>query len=745
MSMLGGFKIAGEGVAGAFLTSPPTCTVTAPVGTVVSAPVTVTWTYSSPVGRVQSTYRVRVLSQDGATTLYDSATLSGADVTFDIPFTLSAGSAYIVRVTVGDGFDTGSDDSDFTFDDGSTATIAENSQVGSVYEVAINGVGYMLFDHPDRQTRYERRVVPLDSPRLSTSETPFSQAIDRYTLASSIDWSDGAGQDIANRDTSSAAAYRKSDGINPFDEKGTIRLLPAALLKDSTTFSAARCVVAGGKLYVLVGNGQFNVYDDPADASATNFSITGAGAFESVCSDGTNWYYADGANVYRNSTAADAAAWSTSNAHLVQWCTDRIFIARPSSGSTPNALYEMADAGTEVGGARIWTLAVGTTITSITSGDGYVWFTGNRNDRSAVFACQLGSDNSYLTALEMPAGLTATAVGYYQGNVFIRALDPTGRGIIFRCLTADGKLTPTRVVELPGTVDQTLGDFAGDDRYVYFSWRGMGQDTLTASKTGSGVGCIDLSTGGWSKWIGHRQATSEGSGAVPSIVMWYGRPTFVIEGYGCLVADAEDGGDEGIVGTGALETSLIDLGTSLRKVWTELQATFDPLPAGGGIAVSYSIDGGVSYDPLTAVTTAGSKSARWTLNQESDTISFKVTLTGTTQSPRLRSLTVRANPVGLADQVIVMPVNCHDHVTGLNKHPLVDQDSEGSGARRVRTLESLVQTRVQIQDIDWPITQTSQTFDLISAEYVPTGVFDRSAGRRGDGGYTILTLRRSFK
>jgi hypothetical protein len=689
------------------------------------------------------------MSQDGSITLFDSNTLSGTVLTYNVSYGLSVGSTYLARVTVGDLFDTGTSDAEFTYDDGSTAFPSVANGVGSVYEVAINGVGYMLADHPDRELKYQRRVVPLDSPRLSTSETPFSQAIDRYTLASGVDWSDGAGQLVFDRDSSSSKAFRRADGIDPFTVPGSLRLVPNGEQKVSSAYATPRVVVAGSKLYVLTGTGAFSAYDDPTDVTATTFTIAAAAALKAVCSDGTYWYYADGANVYRNNTPADpGAAWSASNAEVIEWCGDRIVIARSDGTSTtPNVVAVMASAGTEVGGTQIWTLPAETKVTSITAGDGYIWWSTYRGDNSTIFAWQIGSVESYFTALEIPAGQQATNIGYYQGNVFIRTIDLNGRGIIYRAVPNAGKLTPSRVLEIPtvGGSTQSEGDFAGDDRYVYFSWRKMGETTLTAAKTGSGIGVIDLATGGWTKWCGWRQATTEGTGAVPSIVVWFGRPVFVINDFGCVVGDIDDGaGDDGTVNTGSLETSLIDLGTSLRKVWTELDVTFDPLPSGGQIEISYSVDGGVSYDALLAAVTAGTKTARWTLGLESDVISFKIKLTGTTVTPSFRTLTVRANPVGLADQILVLPINCADRVTGLNRREL-PESADGAGARRARVLENLVQSRVQVQDVDWPITGTTQTYDMIAADVTSVGVFDPSKGRQSQAQITTVTLRRSLR
>ena len=731
---------------GDFVRSTPTVTVVSPTGTVTTPTVTVTWSYSSLAARAQASYRIQFLSQDRTITLYDSATIAGSTTSLAVPFNLSPGSTYVLIVSASDGLDTGTAEGGFTFDGSAATATTPERAVGSVYEVGVNGVGLMLADHPEKEIRYERRVIPLDSPRLSTSETPFSQAIDRYTLAGAYDWSAGSGQLAYNREGSDPARYRKSDGIDPFSVPGSARLAPNGTLKHSSAYANSRAVIAGGGLYVLTADGQFANYATPSTVSPTTFTISGAGAYRSICSDGTNWYYSDGSNIYRNNTAASAAAWSTVDAFVVQWCVDRVFAARIGTGSKPNVLVELNSTGAEVGGARVWTLQPETEITSITAGDGYVWFTGTRGDKSAIFAVKLGADDSYITALEIPAGLIATNIGFYQGNLMIRAVDLAGDATIYRCATSAGKLTATKVLEIPavGGLSQAVGDFTGDDRYIYFSWRQMGETLLNPTKTGSGVGVIDLTTGGWSKWMGVRQSTTEATGAVGTILSWYGRPVFTVDGYGAVHADAPSGGDDGTVNSGQFETSLYDLGTSLRKVWGEVTVTFDPIPVNGSVQVFYSVDGGASYTALTAATTAGSKSARWSLNVESDTVSFKVALAGTTASPVFRTLTVRAYPVGLADQILTLPVNCADIVAGLNGKT-VPGSTRGAGSARARWLESLVQTRVAVQDIDWPVTGATTTYDLIGVETRSVGVYDRAVNRQSQAMVAVLTLRRNYK
>ena len=69
---------------------------------------------------------------------------------------------------------------------------ADNTAVGHRYQVGINGVGYMLADHPEKGDEYRRQVIPLDPQRLATSDTPFSEAIERYSFAAADTWESGS-------------------------------------------------------------------------------------------------------------------------------------------------------------------------------------------------------------------------------------------------------------------------------------------------------------------------------------------------------------------------------------------------------------------------------------------------------------------------------------------------------------------------------------------------------------------------
>jgi hypothetical protein len=717
-----------ESIGSTFPRTPPTVSITAPGALVESPTITVSWSYSSIVPRAQAFFRVRLLDQAGETVLYDSGNVAGSGTSFAVPFLLSSGSAYMIQAQASDGFDWSAFASTITeveLED--VSDFPDAPDVGSVYEIGLNGQGYMLADKPD--LKVERQVSSLDPPRLATSDTPFTEAVERYTFQGWSDFSGGAGQRYLERERSNPARYYDSEGIDPFTDEG-IRLLPATTLSVSDTQSPARATVAGSSVYVVTASGELTAQSSPG-GSTTPFTVAGASAFVSVCSDGTNWYAADGVNIYRNNTAASAAAWSAIAATVVRWWGDRIVAVYDDGDET--CVTTLSNAGTEeVAGGR-FKYPDRITVPDLTAGDGYGWWIVNQDNLSRIQAWKLGdADTTNFTALTLPAGQKATSIGFYLGSVFVRAVEQlvTGdRCIIYRCVPNNGELTPERVCSFESaSLDLEPGDFAGDDRYVYFSWPGM-----ISGSSRSGVGCIDLSTGGWAKWM--YVPADAGTGLVRSIVNWNGRVAFTVDGYG-LVAEGTSP-----LTTGWIETSVQDHRSTLLKVYDDVRATFDPIPTGGTVAVSLTIDGGASYASAGAtVSTAGQTQTTWSVGSESRSIGLRITLGATSASPIVRIIQVKLHPLPIVDRIVRFPINCADQLAGLNGQPL-PVDSPGAGMRRARVLESLVGTRVKLQDVDWPVTEVSSVWEVIEVRVETSGVYSRTESRRVDSAVAIVTLR----
>ena len=97
--------------------------------------------------------------------------------------------------------------------------------------------------------------------------------------------------------------------------------------------------------------------------------------------------------------------------------------------------------------------------------------------------------------------------------------------------------------------------------------------------------------------------------------------------------------------------------------------------------------------------------------------------------------------LGLADTVLTLPIDCTDHVRGLNESEL-DDSGPGRGALRMRRLEGLVQTRVTVQDIDWQDTRDTEVYELLSVEAVKWSVYNRALGKQQVRQVAVCTLRK---
>lgn len=724
-------QIADEAIAGSAVFAPPTVVVTAPIGSISTSSTTVTWTYASTASRPQVTYRVRLLTVSGGSELFDSGIVAGAGTSYAPAFTLSGGSSYIAEVTVSDGFAESTDTDTFYVDAADVSDFPDEPRVGSVFECAINGVGYMLADTPERP--YRRQVGTLNPPRFATGDTPFSEAIERYTMVGQSDWTGGAGQRLGDRPDSDASRFWTSQGINPF-EPGELSLLPATTLQISDNYATPRAVVASGQLYAQTADTELTRLAT-VGGSGSAISFATPGTISALASDGLYWYAscAD-EKIYRGTTALGAAwcdlsAVASAPPSVVEWCSDRLAVVYADASSN-TCLSTLSDAGAEeVAGGRF--KFKDATISAVTSGDGYIWFSVNRQDRSDVYAWQIGSTDSRFVALTLPAGQSVTALGFYLGNVMIRAAEvvngTTTRAIIYRAVSQSGALTPDRVMDIEKSgVDHSAGDFAGDDRFVFWSWRAMADDGR------SGVGCLDLSTGGWTRWLYAPDAGA--TGVVTSLYNWNGKVGFSIGGYGSSLEGSTP------LSTGYMEGSVRDLASGLTKILTDLRVTFEALPSGGSLTAAVSIDGGASFNTLGSLSAAGSRSSTWEVASEAPSGAVKLTLGASSTSPKIRTTQLRMHPLSVVDEILVLPVNCEDELRGVNGRDIA---STRPSLARAKALESLVGSRVRVQDVDWPTTKTASVWEMVSAETTSVGVADRRVGRRTEAMcVSVVTLRK---
>ncbi len=734
----GGDTLGVEALAVTVVRSPPVPTVTAPIGTVTAQTVTVTWTYSSPIGRAQAGYRV-VLHSQGGVELFDSGLLAGADTSYALGYELSPFSSYRLYVGVSDGLDGAGDPvlvpsagwaaSDFSTE--FTATTTSEPRVGSIYEVGVNGVGYMLADHPEQQYRYQRQTVQLNPERLATGNTPFSESIERYTFIPHDSWTGGAGQLYLDRPESDPTRYYYSEWINPF-ESGELSCLPIPEQHVATTYvNANNCqsaVVAGSAVYVQTGASQLTHQLTEVGAE-TAFATGLAGTIRDLATDGTYWYATDGATIRRNNVAVNPAAdWSLADVTEIEWVGDRL--AGLDNVASPAEFVHFSSTGVET----VAFTFPGAQLRGICGGDGFVWWGVNRGDSGVINTWKLDATTGSFIALSLPAGETVDNLFFYLGNVFVSTRTTDSRIKIYRCVPTEGRLTPQFIVETSATGQTYPVQFAGNDRFIAFTWCTMHR------AFDSGIGVVDLESGGFTRWQAAGGANGIVGWPVSGVVKWQGDFGFVVS-----TATGSVGGFYGVDATpvlnpGFLETSVSDLATNVTKVLDAVSLTTKPLT--GSVQIFYSRDSNGTFVSLGTFSGAGVTSTSMAAAILAPSLGLKMLLIPTgSAGPTVKLLTAKTHVLGLVDQVVVIPVDCADERSGLNKM-LTPDSGRGRGRQIARTLDSLCGTNVYFQDVDWP-DEPAGNYQVVSCEMVEkAGLYSRHEGKRIQHSVVVVTLRR---
>lgn len=613
----------------------------------------------------------------------------------------------------------------------------ELNTVGTRYECGINGDGFMLWDRTitDPELVYRRQTVPLDPQKFATNETPFSEAIERYYFLSFTDFSSGAGQRRFNRESSVPNRFWDSDGVNPF-EQNQLTLLHE-VTRTASTHTDQRFVVVGTDIYIQTGAKQITKYST-VGGSGTAFSIAAATTIVDLTTDGTYWYAAAGAaGIFRNNSAADpGAAWSAQRAFIIGWQAQRICAGVDSTGSgtVPNRFTTLNSGGTEEVGSGRLTFNTNQTITNFTGGSGYVWFGVYAGNTGSVYRWDL-TVATPVEALPMPTSQAVRQVYWYQGQILVRAEDRSSstvaKALIYRCPVSDtGTVSLFLLVELDDAlVDHGPGVFASDDRFVFFTW-------MKIDGTNAGIGCIDLSSGGYSKW--HKGIANDD---VRAIGLWQNRLAFCVDGSGLYVEDPTT-----YLATGYIETSISDSASTLDKVYDYITIACEPIDTSESIDIAYTFESGTSYTTFAAasIMSSGTRKKKTAFALKASSIGVKVTLNGGgTTTPTLQLVQLQLHPVGLADTIWQLPVNCMDELSDMNGTLI--SAGPNSGADRARQLEALVQSRILWQDIDYQATTDAKVVEVVQADVRSVHMNNPHTGTTAIGQVCVLMLRQAAR
>ena len=334
----------------------------------------------------------------------------------------------------------------------------------------------------------------------------------------------------------------------------------------------------------------------------------------------------------------------------------------------------------------------------------------------------------------MPGGMIPTSVATGGGYVWVRGYRPEGSGkgqaVILQCVPdGSGGLVASTIVELAaiGTVaDHQVGAFCAYEDLMLFGWK-----TMTPDK--AGVGAVSLTTGGYAKWY---QGLLDGD--VTSIAVWQGFPVLAVKGRGIYRVNKD-----AFETAGELETSLFDGASALFKIWDDVALTMDPLGSGESITASVTVDSGATFTELDNGSVSESlKSHTVAISKQAKELGLKLVFVGSGSGDcALTFLSARFHPLGLADTLVQIPVDCGDHLKGLNGAPL-SENGEGTGVLRARTLQNLVQTRVRFQDLDWHVTGATESYEVESCEVEAVTLYEPSRSGSALRMIAKLTLRK---
>lgn len=596
-----------------------------------------------------------------------------------------------------------------------------NPEVGKIYEIGINGVGYMLDDDPATEMSYRSLSAVLEPQRFADGATPVSESIERYSFVNSSEWRGGSGQRFANRDNSDLSSFFDSAGVDPFAEDQRLRLLPR-LDKAVDNGNPDLFCVAGSR-YLLnrssaaISAATVNVYSVSGNTVTNDPSgAVGLSAITDLDIGYGRGFYATGTDLRATIFgSAGQSTLSTLDIYRVAWIGDRLAVIYRDSATSTWRFSTLTTAGAEEIGGGLLTLpgANSATMTScqyrigaIAPGLGFTWFSGWTQDGDEAYVYVWGNDTtlSASIAMAMPKGEIPLDMLFYQGGLYIYAVAANqAKAKIYRCVTnGDGTLTPFLLVEdagaAPTNLDRPGRMLAAGGRNVYFAWNSM----VSAGLGGCGV--IDLGTGGFAK----RCAAPAGdTGDVNSVYVWGNRPGIAVAGRGLYLEHPST-----LLSVGSLTTSTYDADSALDKRWDTISMSVDPA-ASSTVEVEYSIDGGTTWvDAITANATAQALAA---VDVDAPSLAMRINLVGNgTVGPAVRVVSAKFHPLGLLDRILQLPVNCSDKAEGLNGAAL--PYAKGSGMARARTLQGLMGNYVEIQDVDWHVTGTTELMEIIQVD-----------------------------
>lgn len=564
------------------------------------------------------------------------------------------------------------------------------------YDVALNGVGYMI------DTRYgdefRTRSVGLLRAQADQSGEVGEASVNPESLwaKSRSSWHLGTGQARVDRRDSSPFRYRASKGIDVWTD-GQAGLLNATDQKVSSVNTNIRLAPAGSRLYFIDGTAVKYTENVTADTpTLTTVTSTGANTKLSITSDGYTVWFTDGTDVYSTNTGTGAASsFSTTDIDLLAWCKNRLM------GAEDGEIFYCTDlsAGTFT---SLFTHNEGANFTWVgfAEGQNAIYAAGFAGDKSIVYRIPIKPDASGLdlpiVAGTLPDGEIIRSIGGYLGFILLG----TDKGWRFCIPDGQGNLQIGQTVTTPSAVRC----FEGQDRFV---WYGL----TNYDSASTGLGRMDISVFGSEDRQQPAYAPDlmvSAQANVLDVCTFQSIRVFVVSGSGIFAEDTT-----ALVASGTLQTGYLDYGLADQKVALQLAETF-AVSFAGSVLAEIAIDESTTYTTVGTCSTAGTTQCEFEVGEKRGAkFELRFTLTrdvsATSTGPKLTGWTLRSQPAPVRAVLHTVPLLLFERIEDVNKVEVYQKPDD------LRTdLELLVSSQevvvfqvgiraisVQIEDFEW--------------------------------------------
>jgi hypothetical protein len=634
-----------------------------------------------------------------------------------------------------------------------TGTIWQNT--GNTYDCAIAGIPFLSAIRDDRP--YERTTAPFRKQQFDSQRDPGEQSLSTWWLRSQSSFHAGEGikfyDPLANpySETLSTNSYRykKSKGVEIFDDPGAVTLLKKPTVTQATTngYSIETVTVSGNDRILLRETAALKITDGTTSAMTT-ISAGVATAIYASCNDGLTAYYVDAAHVVKvaltgGSTSAVRNVSGTVTSAAMGYVKQRLVVG------INNALYETATTGgggalptpvyTHPNTSWVWT--------SITEGGSAIYAAGYSGANSAIYKFNLDANTGLMPTLT--SGIIGAALpdGEVVHDIYVHLMSyifiGTNKGV--RVGTIDDVTGNITYGPLMIITERPVRGFDAHNAYVYASSSLYDEAGL---KNVPIIYRIDLATRIDTLRFAYQtdvypEDINEGE-AVD--VCWLGRSNqlaFLCGGItnnvvavatlGLYVQSATE-----LYNSGYIETGLVRYNTLEPKNFKRLvgRGNFTY----GSLSIQTRDSAGNLYDIVQYDAAVGNPEVTITQpNGAQDSLGLRFTLyqsaTDSTKGPSFQGYQLKAVPATPRTRIITMPVMNFD--TETDKY----NTTIGYEGRAIERLGALENAESNGDVLTWQDFRTGEIAQVLIEEVKFTDVTPPDKRFTGYGGIITLTIR----